>query len=322
MQKSQINYECFVGFDVSKDFITCYNSLSEQTDEIKNTVSSLTKYIKNLDINCLAICEPTGGYEAILLDVLAKFKVPTHRCDSCKVKSYIRSLGIYAKTDAIDAKALASYGMERHIKLDLWSIPSQLKQELQMLITRRQELVSMHTAEINRSKAPLIVNKNASFVKQSHVEMLKAIKQQLHQVKALIVKLIEQDQHLSDINKILQSFVGIGEISACGLIATLPELGKISRRQIASLVGLAPHPKQSGRRDGYRSVSGGRAQVKKILFIVAMVAVRRNIKIKEFYDRLIQNGKKKLVALTAVMRKIITILNAQIRDYYKIKQMS
>ncbi|NRA85916.1 MAG: IS110 family transposase [Rhizobiales bacterium] len=180
----------------------------------------------------------------------------------------------------------------------------------------------MHTAELNQSKAPMVANNKACFVKQSHAEMLKTIKHQLHQVKALIVELIEQDQELLDINKILQSFVGIGEISACGLIATLPELGKISRRQISSLVGLAPYPKQSGKRDGYRSVSGGRVQVKKILFMVAMVAVRSNSKIKEFYDRLILNGKKKLVALTAAMRKIITILNAQIRDYYKIKQMS
>lgn len=263
MQNKPISYNYFVGFDVSKDSITAFSSLSKCTLEIKNTKSELTKYIKNLDTECLVICEPTGGHEAILLDVLAQYKVATHRCDSRKVKNYIRSLGIYAKTDAIDAKALANYGKERHQGLKLWSIPNQLKQELQMLITRRQELISMHTAETNRSKAPLVTSKNVGFVKQSHAKMLKTIKQQLHQAEALIGELIEQDQELSDVKIILQSFVGIGKISACGLISTLPELGKISRRQIASLIGLAPHPKQSGKKDDYRSVSGGRMQVKK-----------------------------------------------------------
>lgn len=322
MQHNQISYNYFVGFDVSKDSITAFSSFTKRTTEIKNTEPELAKYIKKLDADCLVICEPTGGYETILLEVLAHNKIATHRCCSRKVKNYIRSLGVYAKTDAIDAKALAHYGKERFSDLSLWSIPSQLKQKLQILITRRQELICMHTAEINRSKAPLITNKNARFVKQSLTEMLKTIKLQLHQVEELIVKLIEQDRQLSDIKKILESFVGIGEVSACGLISTLPELGKISRRQIASLIGLAPHPQQSGKKDGYRSVSGGRAEVKKILFMVALVATRRNEQMKIFYKRLLQNGKKKMVAITAVMRKIITILNAQIRDYYKNIQMS
>lgn len=322
MQNNQINYGSFIGFDVSKDSITVYDSQSEQICEIQNTASALRKYIKNIDNNALTICEPTGGYEAILLDVLLQYKIPVHRCDARRVKAYIRSLGIYAKTDAIDAKALAAYASERHEDLCLWSMPPQSIQELQILMSRRQELLVMRIAEKNRSQAPLMTQRVAKRVHKSCCRLIRLINQELMEIEELIESIIDQDQTLTDVNDILTSFKGIGKVSAFGLLCVLPELGKISRRQIASLAGLAPHPKQSGKVNAYRKVSGGRQQAKQILFMVAIVAARRNEDMKIFYDRLLKNGKKKMVALTAVMRKIITILNAQVRDYYKNKQMS
>lgn len=322
MQNNQITYEYFIGFDVSKDSITVYNSQSDQVFEIQNTISALGKYIKTIGYNILAICEPTGGYEALLLDVLVEYKIPVHRCDARRVKAYIRSLGIYAKTDAIDAKALATYASERYKGLCLWTVPAQSIQELQILISRRQELLAMRIAEKNRVQAPLISKKTAKRVHKSCCRLIKLITQELLEIEELIESIISQNRDLADKNDILLSFKGIGKVSAFGLISVLPELGTISRRQIASLVGLAPHPKQSGKVNAYRHVSGGRHQAKQILFMAAIVAIRHNDKMKTFYERLLQNGKKKMVAITAVMRKIITIINAQIRDYYKNNQMS
>ena len=322
MEKTQSVYEYFIGFDVSKDSVTAHNSRTGITEDIENDPLSLRRYVKQLDGECLAICEPTGGYEAALLDVLVATSIPAHRADARKVKAFMRSLGIYGKTDAIDARALAEYGKERHIRLSLWSAPDVMRQELQALVARRQELTALQTAERNRSKAPITGRKAGQHVKASCLRMLKAITREIKKAEDAIAAIIEADERLQEMEVVLRSVKGIGPAIASTLLACMPELGTLSRRQAASLAGLAPHPRQSGKIQGYRRISGGRREVKRALFMAALVASRHNTKMKIFYKRLIENGKKPIVALTALMRKIITILNAKIRDYRENIQMS
>lgn len=322
MSEPQFEYEYFVGFDVSKDSITVFHSQTELTFEIDNNPAALRRYVKKLDIGCLAICEPTGGYEAALLEALTTAAVPVHRADARKVKAFIRSLGIHAKTDAIDAKALATYGIERHQQLARWSMPDFIRLELQALVARRQELTAMQTAEKNRCQAPLTNRKAGRHVKASCKRMLKQIAQEIKQAQQAIEGIIATDETLQEMQNVMISVKGIGITIASSLLASMPELGTMTRRQVASLAGLAPHPRQSGKMKAYQRVSGGRRNVKRALFMAAMVAARHNPELKKFYTRLIENGKKPIVALTALMRKIITILNAKIRDYLLEKQMS
>jgi transposase len=282
----------------------------------------LRRYVSGLNIEYFAICEPTGGYEAALLDSLVGANIPTHRADARKVKAFIRSLGIHGKTDNIDAKALADYAKERHKGLSLWSAPNAILQELQALVARRQELTALRTAEKNRLQAPMTNRKSGKYIKSSCKRMIALLTKEIKKIQEAITNIISNDERLQDIQNILTSVKGVGSVIAFSLIASLPELGTLSRRQVASLAGLAPHPRQSGKMQGYRRVSGGRREVKRVLFMAAMVASRTNPKMIVFYKRLIKNGKKPIVALTALMRKIITILNAKIRDYRQVKLMS
>lgn len=322
MRDSQLKYAYFVGFDVSKDTVTVHNIQTGVTEDIVNRPITLRQYARRLGTQCLAICEPTGGYEAALLDALVSACVPTHRCDARKVKAFIRSLGIHGKTDAIDAKALAAYGHERQDRLSLWAAPDAIRQELQSLVARRQELTTLQTAEKNRAQAPMVGRKAGRHVKASCKRMIKIIAQEIKKAQEAIEAIIEADERLQEMEVVLRSVKGVGPAVASTLIAHMPELGTLSRRQVASLAGLAPHPRQSGKYQGYRRVSGGRKDVKRALFMAAMVASRRNPEMVIVYKRLKENGKKPIVALTAIMRKIIVILNAKVRDYLAEKQMS
>lgn len=322
MTPSQDVYTNFIGFDVSKETITVHNQNSGAAQDIENSSSGLRTFVRSLSPTCLAICEPTGGYEALLLTVLAEAGVPTHRADARKVKAFIRSLGIYGKTDAIDARALAAYAQERHKRLSLWAAPEPVRLELQALVARRQELIALQTAEKNRAKAPLANHKAGRYVKASCTRMLKMIALEINKTQRAIEAIMLADDDLRERQAVLMQLKGIGPVVATTLLATMPELGHLTRRQVASLAGLAPHPRQSGKTQQYRRVCGGRREVKRILFMAAMVAARHHPDLKAFYDRLIKNGKKPLVALTAVMRKLIVIINAKIRDHIEQKQMS
>jgi len=322
MNQSQDIYTNFIGFDVSKHTIAVHNHAAGTTEDIKNSPSDLRTFVRSLPHTCLAICEPTGGYEASLLTALTAAQVPVHRADARKVKAFIRSLGIYGKTDTLDARALAEYAQERHQRLPLWSPMASNLLELQILVARRQELIALQTAEKNRSQAPLTNQKAGRYVKASCTRMLKMIALEIQKAQTAIEAIIKADEHLQDMQGVLMEVKGIGPVVAATLLASMPELGHLTRRQVASLAGLAPHPRQSGKTEHYRRVCGGRREVKRILFMAAMVAARHNPDLKAFYDRLIKNGKKPLVALTALMRKLIVILNAKIRDHIAQKQMS
>lgn len=298
----------FVGCDVGKTEIVVFSSRDQSITSLANEPASLARFARNLEPGGLVICEATGGYEAALLDALVCAQYPVHRADARKVKAFIRSMGTLGKTDAIDARALARYGHERHDRLQRWVPGDKTQLRLHALVMARRDIVADKTAWSNRQKAP-----GAKAAAKLTAPILKALNRQLQAIDKAIAQLV-QSSHLAARAHILQAIPGIGATTAYSLIALMPELGSLDRKQAAALAGLAPHPKQSGQSNAYRRVRGGRPMIRQTLFMAAMAAARYNPVLKAFYQRLIDNGKKPIVAITATMRKLITIANARIRD--------
>lgn len=294
-----------LGFDIAKDTIAVADG--GNTTIIANQRTDIRRYLRACDAD-FAVCEPTGGHEAVLLEECLRRKLAVHRADTRKLKAFIRSRGRIGKSDAIDARELAAYGLERWASLALWCAPNPCETRLRALVRRRADLVSIQVAERNRSKAPGARQLAATFK-----AMLDVIKRQIKRLDQDIRALMRSSP-LRQRAEIATAMTGIGETTAAALIATLPELGQLDRRKAAALAGLAPHPNESGGRIGYRRMRGGRPGVRTILFMPAMQAARGNGEFVAFYRRLVAAGKKPIVALAAVMRKIVITLNARIRD--------
>lgn len=286
----------FIGCDVGKTEIVVFDSHTAQITTIANHPRDLAAFAATLDTTCLVVCEATGGYEAALLSAVVKAEIAAHRADARKVKAFIRSFGILGKSDAIDASALARDGRERQAAL-------------QALVLARADLVAERTAYGNRLAAP-----GSGVVRGCIKKLLACFDAQIRVIDATIATLIRTHQPFERAAKVLQTIKGIGPQTTAALLGLMPELGTLDPKQAAALAGVAPHPRQSGGRDAYRRTKGGRPEVKRVLFMAAMVAAKFNPTLRPFYERLIAGGKKKLVALTAVMRKIIVIANARLRD--------
>lgn len=296
-----------LGCDVGKTSIAIFNTRTGRSQVIENEPTALATLAASLDPHCLAVCEATGGFEASLLIALARAGIAVHRADPRRVKAFIRSLGTLGKSDAIDARALARYGQERHASLRRWQPTDAACDQLHALVTIRRELVATHTSWRNRAGAPGAAE---AFL----VPLIAAIEGQLTAIETAITDLIEANAALADRVARLRSIPGIGATTAAALVALMPELGSLDRRQAASLAGLAPHPRQSGSHDGYRRVRGGRPEVKRALFMAAMTASRHHPTLSRFHQRLLARGKKPLVALVAVMRKLLVLCNAVLRE--------
>jgi len=249
-----------------------------------------------------------GGHEDALLQALLQAGIAAHRADARKVKAFIRSFGILGKTDAIDARALATYGQERHATLARWQAPDPQRERLRTLVLTRRDLIADRLAYSNRLAAP-----GAAAVKRQLGQLLASFDRQIADITGEIKALIRAHQRLADADATIRSVVGIGETTAATLLALLPELGTLNRREIASLAGLAPHPNQSGTTDAYRRTRGGRPDIKRALFMAAMVAAKHHPTQRSFYERLLSQGKKPLVALTAIMRKLVVLCDALLR---------
>ena len=299
----------FIGCDVGKTEIVVFDSHTAQITTIANHPRDLAAFAATLDTTCLVVCEATGGYEAALLSAVVKAEIAAHRADARKVKAFIRSFGILGKSDAIDAGALARYGRERQAILAPWQAPAEQQAALQALVLARADLVAERTAYGNRLAAP-----GSGVVRGCIKKLLACFDAQIRVIDATIATLIRTHQPFERAAKVLQTIKGIGPQTTAALLGLMPELGTLDPKQAAALAGVAPHPRQSGGRDAYRRTKGGRPEVKRVLFMAAMVAAKFNPTLRPFYERLIAGGTKKLVALTAVMRKIIVIANARLRD--------
>jgi transposase len=306
-----MSYHAFMGIDIGKfEFVAAFLDGKPETFE-NNTLGwsdffrSNFKHLKK----SLIVLETTGGYEAGLLTFLVEKNCAVHRADTRKVKNFIRSFGQKAKTDNIDALALACYGSERHARLKIFQPVSSEQSNLKCLEERRQDLKQMLVQEKNRSKAPL----NKPILKNIEA-VIKCLEEQIEDINNEINNLFACDANLKAKQEILKSIPGIGEITSKSLLSLVPELGHLDNKAIASLCGVAPHAKQSGTKVWYSRTFGGRRNLRPILYMAAMAARKTKTQLSTFYENLVARGKKKMVALVALMRKIIVIANAKLRD--------
>ncbi len=312
-------YNNFIGIDIGKYNFVVASYGGKDTKEYENNHAGIDIFMneyKDLLADSLCILEPTGGYEMQLLLTLCEQNFSVHRANTRMVKNFIRSFGNAAKTDNLDAKALAFYGFERGERLELFKPQSEKAFELYELVQRRNDLKQMLVAEKNRTKSPTL-----NVTKISLDAVIEVISEQLKTINDKINSLIETDEALSIRKEIIKTVPGIGDIVANELLVMLPELGNLDRRKIASLAGLAPRANDSGTFRGYRRTGHGRNFIKPVLFLAAMAARNSNSELKVFYEKMINRGKKKMVALTALMRKIIVIANARLK-YFGTEQLA
>lgn len=210
----------------------------------------------------------------------------------------------------LDAKALALYGFERQDRLELFKPQIKLMIELSEFVSRRNDLKQILVAEKNRLKAP-----GNNFIKSSCKNLIETVSEEIKSITNMINEKIATDKVLQAKKEVIKEIPGIGDVVANELLTVLPELGNLNRRQIASLAGLAPRSNDSGTFSGYRFTGHARDTVKPILFLAAMATRNSKSELKEFYEKLINKGKKKMVALVALMRKIIVIANAKLHDF-------
>lgn len=298
---------CFVGIDVSSKQLDVGILPGEEFQEFTNDsqgINGLVKHLKACHVK-LIVMEATGGYEVDVAAALAAAGLPIVVVNPRHVRDFARSLGILAKTDKIDARVLARFA--RDVRPEKRAFPSDQERFLRELLTRRSQLSGMRTAELNRLRQA-----RSEDVKQSVQAIIDVIEEQLRAVEKEISRAMQTCSTYHAKDRILQSTPGIGVVVSHTLLIDLPELGTLNRREIASLVGVAPINRDSGRLRGRRTTWGGRARVRSALYMAALVASRHNPTIKAFYQRLRNAGKPAKVALTACMRKLLTILNTMI----------
>ena len=308
-------YQNFIGIDISKaDFYVNIDANNASIKPYKNSKQGFDAFYKDyqdiLENNSFIVLETTGGYEMHLLSYLIAHGLAVHRGNTRNIKNFIRSHGVMGKTDAIDAKWLARYAQERHRDLGLFQPSSEDAKALHASTQRRSDLKKMLVQEKNRLKAP-----TSESIKANIEKMIASIEENIKTIEEEIERLINKSEKLVEKRKVLETVPGIGSVTSASLISLLPELGRLNRRQVASLVGVAPHPNQSGLKDGYRRIRGGRVEVRNALYMAAMTAARSKTHLGEFYKKMLSNGKKKMVALVALMRKIITIANARVKEF-------
>jgi transposase len=302
-----MNQSAYVGIDVSKRQLDVAIRPTGKVFGVTNDrrgISQLVKRLTKLQPVCIAI-EATGGLERELAYALAAKNLPIAVVNPRQVSNFAKSLGRRAKTDAIDAAVLAHFG--EVMKPEIRSLPDAAAQELTAFVTRHRQLVEMMTAESNRSEMA------SNPVRKLINSLLRSLKDQLLLVDREIRKAISASDLWRHKAELLRSVPGVGEVTTATLLAGLPELGELDRRQIAALVGVAPFNRESGIWKGKRMIAGGRALIRSALYMSTVVAVRRNPMLKNFYERLRAKGKPAKQALTACMRKLLVVLNAMLR---------
>lgn len=305
---TELKNNTFIGIDVSKYKLDIFNSKTGEFIEIDNTKAAIRKYIRALELSedLYIIIDLTGGYEALCVNEFYVKGYNIIRAEGRKVKAFARALGISAKTDKIDANILAQYGEKCFNTLRLYQ---PYNNQIKKLVMRLSDIKQLLQQEKNRLKAP----DNMQIVTRSIKQLINIYEKEIAKLENEIEIIIENDEELRKKYKLLLEQKGIGKKVAYILLGLLPELGYLNRREIAALAGVAPFARDSGTINGYRRTGTGRVDVKKALFIAALVAIKYDEKMNLFYTNLTSRGKKKMVAVTATMRKIIITLNAKIK---------
>jgi transposase len=303
-----MNSEAYVGVDVSKDLLDVKVLPSNETQQFSNDdagIRKLIKFLKKIDPG-LIVFESTGGLEMPAVSSLIENHLPVVIINPRQVRDFAKATGKLAKTDLIDANTIARFA--RDIRPEVRPIKDEHTQLLSALNARRRQIVDMFVAEKNRLHTAPKSNRKSI---QAHIQWLE---RSLKDINNDIDKTIKKSPMWRENDKILQSFSGVGPVVSASLLCDLPELGTLNRKKIATLVGVAPPNCDSGRFRGRRRIKGGRANVRRKLYMAAVASIRHNPMMKDFYDRLIDAGKPPKLVLTACMRKILTILNAMMKN--------
>lgn len=309
MMNDQSPFSVFVGVDVSKDKLDVAFADGKETLSIDNSpqqiVAELIGRIKTPQ-NTLVVMEATGGYEELLVTQLHQHHIAVAVVNPRRVRAFAAGIGKDAKTDLIDAQVIAFYGQV--VKPAAQAARSDDEKKLQALVERRRQLLDLINQENNRRQQtadPEI----QEYIQQS----LETLKKQVKTIDERLARCVQADTANARKVEILVSVQGVGPVAVSTILAKLPELGKLNRGEIAKLVGVAPLNNDSGQSSGQRRTFGGRSYVRRVLYMATLVATRFNSRIKTIYQRLLSEGKPKKLALTAAMRKLLTILNTLIK---------
>ena len=301
----------YVGVDVSKDSLdVCLYPIKVASIFVNSNegIKQLNQLLLTYPVEQI-VCESTGGYEDLMLKILRKAGHKVWQVEPNRIKSFIRSKGKKVKTDTIDAQMIALFAAQEKSEYDHVEYGKNVK-FIHDLVKRRQDLIAMIVTETQRLKHPSQVT-----CKPEIKEHIVFMNRQLDNINKQIQQSINEDDDLNKKAKIIESVPGIGKATAAMIIAELPELGNTENKKAAALVGVVPYTQQSGQYRGKAFISGGRKRVRSAIYMAALVASRFNPALKEFYDRLRNVGKKSpKVALVAVMRKLITILNTMVKN--------
>jgi transposase len=274
---------------------------------LKTLLKALAKLQRKSKATVHLVCEATGGHERLLVEALHEAAIPLSVLNAARVRAFAKASGQEAKTDAIDALVLTSFGVQ--MKPAPTTPPSPQQRYLSSLVSRRSQLVEMLVMEKNR----LPTHTEPQVLKLAKLT-LKHLQTQIDKLEALIAQHTKHTAELQQRVERLCLVQGVGQVTATGLLATLPELGTFNRGQIAALAGLAPRNRDSGQYQGKRMIKGGRAPVRRYLYMAALTACRCNPILKALYQRLIEKGKPAKVALTAVMRQLLCVLNSLLKN--------
>lgn len=301
-----------VGIDVSKDMLDVCCGRDGTVERFANGLEGHDLLAQRLVQHPIAliVLEASGGYEAAVAGTLQAAGLPVAIVNPRQARDFAKALGLLAKTDAIDARVLARFAALLAERPDLERVIKPLadaeRRQLQAQLLRRRQLIGMLSAERQR----LSIAHPAT--RPDLEETIRFLKKRLATIEGELARLVQRDH--AELGRLLKSVAGVGPTAAATLIGEVPELGRLSRREVAALIGVAPFNRDSGQHRGRQGTWGGRAVVRRTLFMAALVATRHNPAIRDFYQRLVAAGKPKKVAIVACMRKLLTILNAMARD--------
>lgn len=298
----------FVGIDVAKDrfdVAVLGEKRTKQFTSTKKGMRDLVRWMSQVQPQ-LIVVEATGGYEEALMLALFEAGLPVALVSPQRVRQYARAKGRLAKTDPLDAQLLAEYG--KAIQPRLFVGKSNERKQLSGLVGRRNQLNAMLQAEKNRLRG------QSGAIRNSLEAVIDCLAAQLKQMDQEIRALLRAHTDLQTQENLLRTAKSIGPVTAATLLADLPELGQLDRQEIAALVGVAPMNSDTGKKRGYRRTTGGRPEVRRTLYMATLTGIRYNPVLKPHYEQLRTRGKEKKVAITACMRKMLTILNAMMRD--------
>jgi transposase len=305
------NDSVVVGIDVSKEHLDVLLLPSESQKRVTNDESGYAELLAWLAsvTPSRIVLESTGGLETLVASVLSAASLPVVIVNPRQVRDFAKACGMLAKTDALDARVIARFAQA--IQPEIRPLKDEMNQTLAAFVARRRQLVDMLSAEKNRqSSAPQATRNNIKL----HISWLV---NQITSIDDDISTFIQSSPIWKAKGEILTSVKGVGDVTASTILAVLPELGTIPRQKIAALVGVCPYNRDSGKFKGKRSVWGGRAAVRSVLYMATLTAKRFNPVIKDFYERLTKAGKAPKVALTACMRRLLTILNSMLKNNQK-----